>query len=201
MRSYRDHRVATQPTGARNAGCIFKNPAGDHAGRLIDSCGLKGLAVGSAVVSDVHANFIINRGGATFADLARLIDSIRDAALLRRGQSGRLRRSRRKKRTRRTLFVVLGLWCVGVVLGALYAGRHYVTHASRFALRDIAITPTMHAPREELQRAVNRHIGRNLFRLDLGAIESDLEKVRWVRRAVAKRLVPGPPSTSTGRRR
>jgi len=79
MRGYRDHRVATQPTGARNAGCIFKNPPGEHAGRLIEQAGLKGLAVGGAVVSDIHANFIVNRGGATFRDVASLIDRIREA--------------------------------------------------------------------------------------------------------------------------
>jgi len=79
MRGYRDHRVATQPTGARNAGCIFKNPAGEHAGRLIEQAGLKGLTEGRAVVSDLHANFIVNRGGATFRDVVTLIDRIRDA--------------------------------------------------------------------------------------------------------------------------
>ena len=78
MQSYHDHRVSTQPTGARNAGCIFKNPPDGHAGRLIDESGLKGLAVGRAVVSDTHANFIINRGGATFADVRALIDRVRD---------------------------------------------------------------------------------------------------------------------------
>jgi len=79
MRAYHDHRVATQPTGARNAGCIFKNPPGEHAGRLIDRSGLKGLAAGRAVVSDIHANFIINQGGATFRDVASLIDKVREA--------------------------------------------------------------------------------------------------------------------------
>jgi len=79
MRAYRDHRVATQPAGARNAGCIFKNPPGEHAGRLIERSGLKGLASGRAMVSDIHANFIINRGGATFRDVASLIDTVREA--------------------------------------------------------------------------------------------------------------------------
>jgi UDP-N-acetylmuramate dehydrogenase len=78
VRAFHDHRVRTQPTRARNAGCIFKNPAGDHAGRLIDAAGLKGCAVGAAVVSDVHANFIINRGGATFADVVALIERVRE---------------------------------------------------------------------------------------------------------------------------
>ncbi len=85
MRSYHDHRVATQPTGAKNAGCIFRNPPGEHAGRLIDRCGLKGLAVGRARVSEVHANFFINQGGATFADVAALIDSVREQVSRRTG--------------------------------------------------------------------------------------------------------------------
>jgi UDP-N-acetylmuramate dehydrogenase len=85
MRAFHDHRVSTQPTGAKNAGCIFKNPPGGHAGRLIDESGLKGLAVGRAVVSDVHANFIVNRGGATFAEVAALIDRVRDEVGRRTG--------------------------------------------------------------------------------------------------------------------
>jgi UDP-N-acetylmuramate dehydrogenase len=85
VRGYHDHRVRTQPTGARNAGCIFKNPEGDHAGRLIDAAGLKGRAVGQAVISEVHANFIINRGGATYADVAALIDAVREAVLAATG--------------------------------------------------------------------------------------------------------------------
>ena len=85
MRAYRDHRVNSQPTGARNAGCIFKNPAGDYAGRLIEQCGLKGRAVGGAVVSEIHANFVINRGGATYNDVATLIDIIRAEILARTG--------------------------------------------------------------------------------------------------------------------
>jgi len=85
VREYHDHRVRTQPTGARNAGCVFKNPAGDHAGRLIDAAGLKGLAAGRAVVSDVHANFIVNRGGATCADVLRLIDAVREAVFKKTG--------------------------------------------------------------------------------------------------------------------
>jgi UDP-N-acetylmuramate dehydrogenase len=85
MRSFHDHRVATQPTGAKNAGCIFRNPTGEHAGRLIDRCGLKGLSVGRARVSEVHANFIINQGGATFGDVAGLIDSVREQVSRRTG--------------------------------------------------------------------------------------------------------------------
>jgi UDP-N-acetylmuramate dehydrogenase len=85
MRFFRDHRVRTQPTGERNAGCMFKNPAGDHAGRLIEGSGLKGTAVGRAQVSEVHANFFINRGGATCRDVRALMDQVREAVLRRTG--------------------------------------------------------------------------------------------------------------------
>jgi len=85
MRGYRDHRVRTQPAGERNAGCMFKNPPGDHAGRLIDACGLKGLTVGRAQVSPVHANFFINLGGAACRDVLALIDRARDEVLRRAG--------------------------------------------------------------------------------------------------------------------
>ena len=66
-----------QPLGARSAGCVFRNPPGDSAGRLIDSAGLKGTACGGAAVSQVHANFIVNRGGARAEDVLALIDKIR----------------------------------------------------------------------------------------------------------------------------
>jgi UDP-N-acetylmuramate dehydrogenase len=85
MRGYRDHRVRTQPAGERNAGCMFKNPPGDHAGRLIDACGLKGLTVGRAQVSEVHANFFINLGGAACRDVVALLDRTRDEVLRRAG--------------------------------------------------------------------------------------------------------------------
>lgn len=65
-------RRATQPVGA-SSGCIFRNPPGQSAGYLLDCCGLKGVAVGGAVVSERHANFIINRGQATAADVLALI--------------------------------------------------------------------------------------------------------------------------------
>jgi UDP-N-acetylmuramate dehydrogenase len=66
-----------QPRGARSAGCIFKNPPGDAAGRLIDAAGLKGLRRGGAVVSPDHANFIVAESGATGKDVLALIDEIR----------------------------------------------------------------------------------------------------------------------------
>ena len=66
----------SQPLGSHNAGCMFKNPPGGHAGRVIDECGLKGERVGAAHVSRKHANFIVNDGGATAGDVLRLVELI-----------------------------------------------------------------------------------------------------------------------------
>ncbi len=71
---YRRRRATTQPLDRKSAGCIFKNPPHDHAGRLIDAAGLKGTSVGGASISDVHANFIVNLGGATAVDVLTLIN-------------------------------------------------------------------------------------------------------------------------------
>lgn len=78
-------RKASQPIGMPNAGSVFVNPDGDSAGRLIESCGLKGERVGGAQVSELHANFIINTGGATAADVIELIDMVRKAVSERYG--------------------------------------------------------------------------------------------------------------------
>jgi UDP-N-acetylmuramate--L-alanine ligase/UDP-N-acetylenolpyruvoylglucosamine reductase len=73
---YRKKRHETQPREP-SAGCIFKNPPGDSAGRLIDQCGLKGERVGDAEVSPVHANFIVNRGRASSAEVLELVRRVR----------------------------------------------------------------------------------------------------------------------------
>jgi UDP-N-acetylmuramate dehydrogenase len=71
-------RVATQPLSLPNAGSVFRNPEGDHAARLIESCGLKGYAIGGARVSEKHANFIVNpEGRAKAADIEALIQYVR----------------------------------------------------------------------------------------------------------------------------
>lgn len=70
-------RGATQPTQLPNAGSVFKNPPNDHAARLIEASGLKGACEGKACVSELHANFIVNTGGATAASIERLITKIR----------------------------------------------------------------------------------------------------------------------------
>lgn len=69
---------SSQPVGARNAGCVFRNPEGDKsAGLLIDQAGCKGMRVGNAEISSVHANFIINRGNASGADIEDLIERVK----------------------------------------------------------------------------------------------------------------------------
>lgn len=71
------HRQATQPTDIPSCGSVFRNPPGDHAGRLIEAAGLKGTRCGAAEISTLHANFIVNRGGATAGDVLQLIERAR----------------------------------------------------------------------------------------------------------------------------
>ncbi len=71
-----DRRKATQPVGLPSCGSVFRNPPNDHAARLIEACGMKGMRLGGAEVSGKHANFIINTGDATAADVERLIEKI-----------------------------------------------------------------------------------------------------------------------------
>jgi len=83
-----DRKQATQPLGARCAGCIFRNPdQGPAAGRLIEDAGLKGTRIGDAVISPRHANFIVNEGRATARDVQALIRLVREEVRRRNGVS------------------------------------------------------------------------------------------------------------------
>ncbi|HEY8035723.1 MAG TPA: UDP-N-acetylmuramate dehydrogenase [Methylobacter sp.] len=73
-----EKRGATQPTNQPSCGSVFKNPEGDYAARLIEQTGLKGYAIGGACVSEKHANFIVNTGNATAADIEALIHYVQD---------------------------------------------------------------------------------------------------------------------------
>ena len=70
-------RAETQPLGPPSSGCVFRNPDGDHAGHLIDVAGAKGARVGGTIVSDLHANYLLNVGGATARDVLSLIAQVR----------------------------------------------------------------------------------------------------------------------------
>ena len=85
MKTLLSRRVASQPLNQPNAGSVFRNPAGDHAARLIEASGLKGYTVGGAQVSPKHANFIVNVGGATAADIEAVIDHVHATVLQKHG--------------------------------------------------------------------------------------------------------------------
>jgi UDP-N-acetylenolpyruvoylglucosamine reductase len=78
------HRKETQPAAA-SAGCIFKNPGGLSAGRLVEELGLKNSSVGAARISEIHGNFIVNDGGATASEVLALIERVRARARCERG--------------------------------------------------------------------------------------------------------------------
>src|SRR5262249_19178068 len=71
-------KKSTQPLALASAGCVWKNPAGDVAARMIEKCGLKGKRINGAEISSKHTNFIVNRGGATAADIVALMDLTRE---------------------------------------------------------------------------------------------------------------------------
>jgi UDP-N-acetylmuramate dehydrogenase len=85
IKSLLARRLATQPLNQPNAGSVFRNPDGDFAARLIESCGLKGTSMGGAQVSEKHANFIVNTGKATANDIERLIAHVHDTVLRTHG--------------------------------------------------------------------------------------------------------------------
>lgn len=84
-KSLLEKRGASQPTQQPNAGSVFRNPEGDFAARLIESAGLKGRTIGKAQVSEKHANFIVNLGGATASDIEALIESVKSEVKQQQG--------------------------------------------------------------------------------------------------------------------
>jgi UDP-N-acetylmuramate dehydrogenase len=80
-----EYRTRTQPYGEMSCGCVFRNPEGHSAGRLIEQAGLKDLQEGGAKVSPLHANFIVNAGGATAADVLRLAEKVKRCVMEKTG--------------------------------------------------------------------------------------------------------------------
>jgi UDP-N-acetylmuramate dehydrogenase len=80
-----DYRMRTQPYGEMSAGCVFRNPLPHPAGALIEQAGLKGVSIGGAAVSTVHANFIVNKGGASAQDVLMLAEHVRKVVKEKRG--------------------------------------------------------------------------------------------------------------------
>jgi len=84
-RKYNEQRTSTQPLKEKSAGCIFKNPGECSAGKLIEDAGLKGYQIGGARVSELHANFIVNHGHASFGDVLQLMDHIKNVVFQNQG--------------------------------------------------------------------------------------------------------------------
>ena len=80
-----EKRNKTQPIGQPSCGSVFKNPQGDFAARLIEACGLKGYRIGGAVVSEKHANFIINSGNASASDVEKLMELVQKTVEQKKG--------------------------------------------------------------------------------------------------------------------
>lgn len=87
VEKHQAQRRATQPLADQNAGSVFRNPPGDHAGRLIEAAGLKGFRMGTASVSTLHANFIVTDRGAQASDVRALGDHVRETVASRSGVS------------------------------------------------------------------------------------------------------------------
>jgi len=115
---------------------------------------------------------------------------------MRRGRGEQIERSRRRKARRGLAIFLGGSFALGLLGGIAYAARNHLMHSPRFRLRRIEISATTRVSPEELRRPLARHLGRNLFRLDLDRLERALQENRWVRRAAVKRVLPDAVSCS-----
>ena len=85
MEEYAARRREKQPLDLPSAGSVYKRPEGHYAGELIEKCGLKGYRIGGAMVSEKHAGFIVNCGGATAEDVIRLMEHVEQTVLEQTG--------------------------------------------------------------------------------------------------------------------
>jgi hypothetical protein len=161
MRELLSKRVASQPLSQPNAGSVFRNPPNDHAARLIESCGLKGLTLGGAQVSKKHANFIVNIGGATARDIESLVNHVQgDGA-----QAHRRRVDPRSAHRGESRMSALGK--VAVLMGGPSAEREISLisgNAVLAALRSKASTPTRSTRRARALRPQARGLQARLHR-------------------------------------
>lgn len=124
-------------------------------------------------------------------DVKRVIaDDAEPFRQIRRRLGNQVTHPRRRRRPALWLIGAGLCFLAGLAGAGFYAVRTVLLHSPRFALRRIEIGATDHAPQADLRRAMQRHLGRNIFRLDLERMERDLEETRWVKRAVVKRVFP-----------
>lgn len=90
IKAYRERRRRTQPLQDRSAGCVFANYESAPVGKLVDELGLKGARIGGAEVSTLHGNFIVNKDGASAADVLALVDRVREALTRATGEAPRI---------------------------------------------------------------------------------------------------------------
>ena len=127
-------------------------------------------------------------------DLRRIQDDEARAAspapFLRQNNAERLRRTRRGNRNRLIVAAALGLLAIAGFSALVFGTRWFLLHSSRFNIARTDVTKTGHASYAELKRLADRARGRNIFTLDLAKLQSELERVRWVKSAVVRRVLP-----------
>ena len=189
-------RQAHQPLGLPSAGSVFRNPpTAPSAGAIIDELGLKGLRIGGAVVSEKHANFIVNDQKGTAADVRALAERVRAEVLERTGDRARVR-DRLPRRLGRAVVTAPGRPPVVVLLGGPSA-EHDVSIVSGTAIAEalagagVAVEPGPHRPRRPLVAAAGRPPARG----------PRARRLRRSRRRSARpaRRRPAPPSTASPR--
>jgi cell division septal protein FtsQ len=112
------------------------------------------------------------------------------APFLRQNNAERLRRTRRGHRSRLVVPAVLGFLALAGLSALVFGTRWFLLHSSRFNVAKTDVTKTGHASYAELKRLADRTRGRNIFTLDLAKLQADLERVRWVKSAVVRRVLP-----------